>query len=157
MGDYWMYIDLISIVLSFLAVAISLAIFFDERKRNRSEATIHAFDELQNLVFSAEDYSPLVSKAVEEYNSGHLNNSWQSATNYLSRIEHFCVGVQLKTYDIDTLNKLAGGFMVEQYSYWIPVINIKRTKDANKKMKHYDEFEAVAKKICEIRGEKWEH
>lgn len=152
-----MYTDMISIVLSFLAVAFSLVTFFDERKRKRSEATIHAFDELQDLVFSTENYSSLVSNAIDEYNSDQQNKAWQFATNYLSRIEHFCVGVQLKTYDINTLNKLAGGFMIEQYSYWIPVIDIKRTKDANQKMKHYDEFETVAKKLCKIRGEKWEH
>lgn len=145
-----------SLVLSILAFVFSLWSFLVERKRNRREATIHAFDQLEERVFLQKDYSILATKAGDDYCNGMRDGAWQTATSFLSQIEHFCVGIRVKTYDIDTLNRLAGGFIIEQYHYWVPIINTKRLKDVDKKMKHYDEFEAVAKELCEKRGEKWE-
>ena len=145
-----------SLVLSILAFVFSLWSFFVERKRNRSEATIHAFDQLEEQVFSQKNYSTLTIKTEEGPCNGPRGGAWQTATSYLSKIEHFCAGIRLKTYDIDTLNRLAGGFMIEQYHYWTPIINTKRLKDVNKRMKHYDEFEAVAKELCKKRGQTWE-
>lgn len=145
-----------SLVLSILAFVFSLWSFFVERKRTRSEATIHAFDQLEEQVFSQKNYSTLTVKAGDDYCNGKRDGAWQAATSYLSKIEHFCAGIRLKTYDIDTLNRLAGGFMIEQYHYWTPIINTKRLKDVNNKMKHYDEFEAVAKELCKKRGQTWD-
>lgn len=149
-------LEYFSLILSILAFVFSLWSFFVERKRNRNEATIHAFDQLEEQVFSQKDYSTLAIKAGDDYCNGKRDGSWQAATSYLSKIEHFCAGIRLKTYDIDTLNRLAGGFIIEQYHYWTPIINTKRLKDVDKKMQHYDEFEAVAKELCKKRGQTWD-
>ena len=93
-----------SLVLSILAFVFSLWSFFVERKRNRSEATIHAFDQLEEQVFSQKNYSTLAIKAGEDYCNGKRDGSWQTATSYLSKIEHFCAGIRLKTYDLSLIH-----------------------------------------------------
>lgn len=146
-----MWLSIIAILVSAASLIFSIKQYKSEQARNRSEATIHAFDALQEQVFSQNGYKDLPVKSGVDYCNGKKSGEWRTATNYLSQIEHFCVGVQMKTYDIETLNRLAGGFLIEQYRIWTPIINTKREEDKDCKMKHYDEFEAVVKKLQEIR------
>lgn len=48
--------DVVAIVLSAVAAGFSIWSFFLERNRNRQEATIRAFEELEKEVFQSEDY-----------------------------------------------------------------------------------------------------
>ncbi|WP_352415962.1 DUF4760 domain-containing protein [Oscillibacter ruminantium] len=152
-----MWLSIIAIIISAASLIFSILQYSSERARNRSEATIHAFDTLEAQVFSRPDYKKLPIKAGEDRCNGKKSGDWATATNYLSLIEHFCAGVQMKTYDIKTLNRLAGGFMIEQYRFWTPIINTKRAEDGLAKMKHYNEFEDVVKELCAMRGEPCQH
>lgn len=143
-----------ALVFSGIAILISLAQFFSERNRSRKEATIHAFDELEENVFSKKHYKKLVIRAGEEYAlSGKPENDqekWNEATLALSRIEHFAVGVNTKIYDLKTLNRMAGGFILEEFSRWKPIIETKRIQTPNSK--HYDEFETMCVSLKKLRG-----
>ena len=68
-GDVKMVADIIAIVISFIALVFSLIQFFIEKDRNRKEATIHAFDSLEeneNILFlfslSKNEIDDLVSR-----------------------------------------------------------------------------------------------
>lgn len=143
-----------ALVFSGLAIIISLAQFFSERNRSRKEATIHAFDELEENVFFKKHYKKLVIKAGEEYAlSGKPESDkekWNEATLALSRIEHFAVGVNTNVYDLKTLNRMAGGFIIEEFSRWKPIIETKRIQAPNSK--HYDEFETMYISLKKLRG-----
>jgi len=143
-----------ALVFSGIAIIISLAQFFSERNRSRKEATIHAFDELEENVFSKKHYKKLVIRAGEEYAlSGKPENDqekWNEATLALSRIEHFAVGVNSKIYDLKTLNRMAGSFLLEEFSRWKPIIDTKRIQAPNSK--HYDEFETMCISLKKLRG-----
>ena len=145
-----------AIIISFAALVFSLCQFFSERKRNRKEATIHAFDQLEEAVFSREDYKKLPYRAGSEFamNESDENDikSWNQATLALSKIEHFAVGVNTKIYDAKTLNRMAGGFIINEYKRWVPIINTKRENSPN--VKHYDEFEAMVLMLKKLRKEK---
>ena len=146
--------DICAVVISLCALGFSIGQFFSEQNRCRREATIHAFDELEETVFSQEDYKKLAIYAgVENAISGKLEadkTQWNKATLMLSRIEHFAVGVNAGIYDIKTLNRMAGGFMIGEFKRWKPIINTKRQQTPN--TKHYDEFEMLCKELEKLRG-----
>lgn len=143
------WVDIIALLLSAVAAGFSIWSFFVERKRNRREATIHAFEELEKTVFLQDDYTSAPEEAKKEAEEHKLGRAWKRGTEYLSRIEHFCVGVQAKAFDLDTLNRLAGGYFINQYEKWLPIIEQKRSDDGS--MKHYDEFEDVVDELKKKR------
>jgi hypothetical protein len=151
--DIW---SAVAIIISLSAFIFSVCQFFSERNRNRREATIHAFDELQESVFSLEEYKKLPIRDGSEFAMHPKDESniksWNKATLALSKIEHFAVGVNTKIYDAKTLNRMAGGFIINEYSRWIPIINTKR--EQSPEVKHYDEFEAMVKMLKKLRKEK---
>lgn len=71
--------------------------------------------------------------------------------NYQYLFVHFCVGIQAGTFDIKILNRLAGGFFIEQFEFWTPIIKTKRKDDKEKTMQHYDEFEDVVNRLKAMR------
>lgn len=145
--------DILALTISVIAFAFSVLQFFYERNRNRKEATIHAFDVLEETVFSKDSYKKLPLKAGLEYvNSGILPADmikWNEATILLSRIEHFAVGVNSKIYDLDTLNRMAGAFMIGEYRRWKPIIETKRI--SSPEQNHYVEFEKLYNSLLKKR------
>ena len=142
-------VDIFALLLSVVAAGFSIWSFFVERKRNRREATIHAFEELEKAVFLQDDYTSAPAEAKKEAEEHKLGRAWKRGTEFLSRIEHFCVGVQAKAFDLDTLNRLAGGYFIKQYENWRPIIEQKRLD--YKSMRHYIEFDDVFIKLKKKR------
>ncbi len=147
-----MILSILSLVIALAAFFFSVWQFFAERSRSRREATIHAFDELEEAVFADDAYKELsfgddaLSYALSEKGERH------TATLALSRIEHFAVGVNSGIYDIRTLNRMAGGFILEEYARWTPVIETKRRRDPDRL--HYDEFEKLCRHLSRLRRKK---
>jgi hypothetical protein len=141
--------DIVALVFSAIAAVFSIWSFFLERNRVRREATIHAFEELEKEVFLQNDYTTLPLRAKREVEEHKFGVAWRRGTKLLSRIEHFCVGVQAKAFDLDTLNRLAGGYFINQYENWKPIIEQKRLDDHS--MNHYNEFEDVVNKLKKKR------
>ena len=83
------WVDIIALLLSAVAAGFSIWSFFVERKRNRREATIHAFEELEKTVFLQDDYTSAPAEAKKEAEEHKLGRAWKRGTEYLSRIEHF--------------------------------------------------------------------
>ena len=142
--------EVVSLIISSLAFFFSVWQFCYEKKRNRSEATIHAFDDLEENVFSKEEYNDklvlLAGKEVAKNVDGCYS---RKATLFLSRIEHFSVGVNSGVYDLVVLNRMAGAFIIKQYSKWSPYIETKRQNNENSK--YYDEFEKLHNSLIELR------
>ena len=146
--------DIAALIISFSALIFSLCQFFSERKRNRQEATIRAFDELEETVFAKEEYKKLPIRQGRKFALILQNElevvSWNGATLALSKIEHFAVGINTKIYDINTLNRMAGGFIINEYSRWLPIINTKRVQSPE--VKHYNEFEKMVGDLKKYRA-----
>lgn len=150
-----MLISVIALVVSIIAVSFSMWQFYSERNRNRRVATIYAFDELERDVFCDVAYKESVFREGTDFalREGSKDDiyTWNRATLFLSRIEHFAVGVNSGVYDIGTLNRMAGKFIINEYYRWTPIIETKRRQDPASK--HYDEFETLCKKLKRMRGE----
>ena len=98
-------LSILSLVIALAAFFFSVWQFFAERTRSRREATIHAFDELEEAVFSNPAYKvlPAGDEALRFALTGQPE--WNAATLVLSRIEHFAVGINSGLYDIRTLTR----------------------------------------------------
>lgn len=149
-------VDWLALGFSVVAIVVTLLQFLSERRRCRKEATIHAFDELERNVFSKEEYKKVIVRegttfALNQKTSADIS-AWNNATLALSQIEHFSVGVNSKLYDLKTLNRMAGGFLIKEFERWKPIIDTKRIQMPEEK--HYDEFEQLYTSLTKLRKQK---
>ena len=149
--------DIVALCLSIAAFAFSLIQFYMERTRNRSEATIHAFDELEDSVFGTLDYQKMniertltfhvmdAESTVKSTGENPLNKEWEQLTVYLARIEHFAVGVNSRVYDIGILRRMGKTYLKTQWNKLLPIIEQKRRE--NNTTVIYSEFERMIKSL----------
>lgn len=107
-----------AIIISFIALAFSVGQFYSERKRNRQEATIHAFDELEtdeSVLYLFSLSRAQIDDLVEQRKKYdiRIDSDWKIITKALSLIEHFAVGVNSEVYDLDILNRMAGNKIID--------------------------------------------
>lgn len=134
--------DLIPIIISVIALFLTVAQYFGEYKRKKKQDTLEAYDKLQTEVFT-----PL-NAIRKQYPTMPLTYSFDKradVTSYLAKIERFCVGVNLGIYDLNTLMRCGGAYFVRQYLYLEPLIKEKRKR--NNGGAHYDEYENVVRKL----------
>ena len=135
-------LSIVSIALSVVAAVFSIWSFFAERNRARSEATIHSFDELSKNIFdksdtdldtiSQENAKKFVQQHAAEKQDEEQKRQWDDITKKLALMEHFCVGINLKTYDKKALNAMAGNLMLKLWENLQPIIEYKRSKNHEK-------------------------
>ena len=135
--------DIIALIISFLALGLSAVQYLEESSRQKKEATLNIYNRLQDDVFSKLKKYDL--KSLEKGDKG-----WDEVTTCLAKIENFSVGINTNIYSIDILNSLGGNFFVEQHDNLIPIINKKREED--KGNKHYDQFQKVVERLKKKRG-----
>ncbi len=135
--------DIIAVVISGIALALTTFQYIIEANRQKKEATLIAYNSLQNEVFSE----------LRKYDLGVIKKGdagWNEVTTCLAKIENFSVGINTGIYSLNIVNRLGGGFFITQFEKLRPVIEQKRTDD--NKSKHYDEFEKVIVKLKKKRG-----
>lgn len=138
-------IDIAALIISIFAAGFSVLQFTIGGSRQQKESTLEAYNNLQNDVFSE----------LKKYDLGSLkkgDDGWSEVTVCLAKIEKFCVGINTNIYSWKILNRLGGGYFIEQYDKLLPVITQKRENDSSNK--HYDEFEMVVNKLKKERGKK---
>ena len=174
------FISIGSICISILALIFSVITFFDERRRNRKEATIHAFDDLDGKIHTEEygNLGELDEQQISNILQEHLHpqnpslpkklkdSRWEQITKGLALLEHFAVGVNTKVYDANTLNSMAGNYIIELYGKLLPIIEEKQkdsddkhNEDKQNNNKHnYEELGKMKKKVDKIkrRKKRWE-
>ncbi len=136
-------IDVIALIVLIFAFSLSMWQFIQESNRQKKESTLNAYSELQKDVFDG----------LHQYNLNNMDRNstdWTEVTKCLAKIEKFSVGVNTKIYSIEILNRLGGGFFVEQFKLLYPIIKQKRKEDS--KQKHYDEFEKTVRALQKKRG-----
>ena len=143
-------LDFAAIIVSVVALVLSLFQFFVERKRVSNQATIDSFAELQSSVFNMTDFNELdVDKILLEYKkeepTKEVLRDWENLSEYMARIEQFAVGVNTGVFNIKIVDRMAGSHIIKQYNRLYPVICYKREK--GKTNKRYEEFEKMAKKL----------
>ena len=138
-----MVMDIIAVVISGIALALTILQYIIEANRQKKEATLIAYNSLQNEVFSE-----LRKHELSSLKKG--DEGWNDVTTCLAKIENFSVGINTGIYSLDIVNRLGGDFFITQFDKLLPVINRKREDDSASK--HYDEFEKVIIKLKKKRG-----
>ncbi len=137
--------DVIALVVSVLALVLSLIQFMKDESRQKKESTLIAYNELQNDVFSQLTKLPDPLPPVE-----YLSDKWTELTIYLAKLERFSVGINTGIYSIGILDRLGGAYYIRQFEKLKPIIDRKR-KEKIVPGKHYDEFELTVKKLKKRR------
>ena len=118
-------------VLSIIAVAISVAscgfalfTFLWTAKRDRRQATLDAYNQLQEQSLDYLNY--YTPSEITEISKNPRSEDYKKISAYIARIEHFCVGVNQKIYDRETVYALAHDYLDGGIKIRIePVINRK--------------------------------
>ena len=141
--------DVLAIIISVIALVLSVLQFFVERQRGRDEATINAFAELQKDVLNEDAFInanvPDILEKYKKIESTELDTDWEQISEYLARIEQFAVGVNTKVYTLSVLDRMAGSHIIKEYKRFSPIIDYKRAKGNTNK--RYIEFETMANSL----------
>lgn len=131
MENTTLILAIISTVIAIVSAAFSVFTYFGAVRRDRKQATLDAFNRLQEQAFDPLNlYMP---KEIVEYAKHPTDKQYKIISGYIARIEHFCVGVVDKTYDRRTVYELAHGYL-DGNALWSrisPILEIKNN-DYNK-------------------------
>ena len=146
--------DWVAIVVSVAALLFSIKQFCYERNRNRKEATIHAFDQLESnksikFLFSCSqsDIDTLVKR--HEQTDNRIKDDWDLISDSLPLLEHFAVGINSEIYDLETLNRMAGNKIITVHNNCSKLLHHKRIGVGNQN--NYSELEDMVNRLNKLR------
>lgn len=131
--------EMIALIISFVALIFSVITFLFNAIHEKKKDTLDAFSALQSnaldgLYYYTEGQIKEISK------SSNRAAEYKELSLYLSRIEHFCVGIRNGVYNKKIVNKLAGKHLVPLYDKLTPLIEAKRrVPDAGDTYKNFEE------------------
>ncbi|MBE6738555.1 MAG: hypothetical protein E7566_07925 [Ruminococcaceae bacterium] len=126
-------VAIVSAVVAVVSVAFSFVTYRKAVARDRKQATLEAFNRLQNEVF--DHLNHMLPANIREICEDTRCDAYKTLSGYLARIEHFCVGVNSGIYDKNTVYELAYGYFDEMlYKRIEPVMFAKSCRGKN----HYE-------------------
>ena len=135
--------EIVTIVSSLTAAIFAVTTYLNGVKHDRRQATLDAYNLLQE---QALDYLAKYSvDEIKEISKHYSTEEYKIVSSYIARIEHCCVGVNLRIYDKKTVYELAGGFLDEAiYKKIAPMIE-------KKNFGNNDFYKNTHKVICEMQ------
>ena len=117
-------LSIIAIIISVISGGFALYTFFWTATRDRKQATLDAYNRLQNEALDSINlYS---SQRIAGIIENPRSEEFKKLGVYIARIEHFCVGVNKEIYDKEIVYELAHGYFDGGLRTRIePVINLK--------------------------------
>ena len=119
-------VDFITIGFSVIAAAFSLITYRKSIIHDRQQATLDAYNQLQEQALDHLNY--YVPTRVAEIAKDPRSEEYKKISAYIARIEHFCVGVNQKIYDRKTVYELAHGYLDSSIKKRIEPIIEKKNK-----------------------------
>ena len=118
-------LSIVAIALSVISFVFALVSFIWTNCRDRKAATFETFNRLQDEVF---DKINLLSKTDVKNIAEHSRDAkFTEYSQYLARVEQFCIGVFSGIYDMKITEKIAGKYLSSIYEKSLPVIEKKRS------------------------------
>lgn len=100
--------EIITLGISMLSLFFSVFTYVITVRRNRKQATLDAYNCLQEQVFDRlNQYTP---SEIREIAKNNRSSEYKTISGLTARIEHFCVGVNQGIYDFKTMYELAHGY-----------------------------------------------
>ncbi len=131
--------EMIALIISFVALIFSVITFLFNAIHEKKKDTLDAFSALQsNALDGLYYYTKGQIKEISK--SSNRAAEYKELSLYLSRIEHFCVGIRNGVYNKKIVNKLASKHLVPLYDKLTPLIEVKRrVPDAGDTYKNFEE------------------
>ena len=102
-------LSLIAIILSVVSGGFSFYTFIWTTRRDRKQATLDAYNQLQEQALDHLNYYRPAD--IVEIAKNPRSEEYKKISTYIARIEHFCVGVNQKIYDSETVYALARDYL----------------------------------------------
>lgn len=172
-----LFLSIVAIVISFLSIVVSVVIYYKGVSREQKQATLEAFNVLQEQVFdNVNQYTFAEIKAIcenwqkaigdlrnkKKSNAEELSddekekreyyfNEYRKLSGYLARIEHFALGVNTGIYDAEVAERAATSYLVMLYrSKLKPLIDVKHS--GKESTEYYAEFRKLVERIEKIEN-----
>ena len=117
-------LSVIALVISVMSGIFALVSFLWTAARDRRQATLDAYNQLQEQSLDYLNY--YTPSEIKEIVQNPRSEDYKKISAYIARIEHFCVGVNQKIYDRETVYALAHDYLDGGIKIRIePVINRK--------------------------------
>ena len=101
-------LSILAIIISAFTFLFSFYTFRWTARRDRKQATLDAYNTLQNEAF--DKLNPLMPSEIREIMNHTTSRQYNEVSGYIARIEHFCVGVNQEIYARKTVYELAHGY-----------------------------------------------
>lgn len=103
-----MVIEVVTIIVSIIALIISGLSFYKTFNRDKLRDTIKAYTDLQVYLYHYYEYS---EGEIEVFVDDRETEEYKSLSNSLAQIEIFSTGVRQEIYDFDVVFKMAHGYL----------------------------------------------
>lgn len=87
-----------ALVVSLFSAGFTLYTFIWTKVRDRKQATLEAYNRLQEQVL--DHLNVYMSKQIAEIAKNTRSEEYKQISAYVARIEYFCVGINQKIYDL---------------------------------------------------------
>ena len=101
-------LSILAIIISAFTFLFSFYTFRWTARRDRKQATLDAYNTLQNEAF--DKLNPLIPSEIQEIMKHTTSKEYNEVSGYIARIERCCVGVNQEIYDRKTVYELAHGY-----------------------------------------------
>ena len=135
-------LSIIAIVLSVISGGFSLYSFVWTARRDRKQATLDAYNQLQEQALDHLNYYRPAE--IADIAEDPRSQAYKEVSGYIARIEHFCVGLNQGIYDKNTFYALAHGYF-DGYQIRSRIEPIIKSKNSSKNSKEqfYDDTQSV--------------
>ena len=145
--------EYVSILVAFISVVVSIATYMKTVSHDKKQATIDAFNLLQNEVLDKfvnidNENSKMI---VDNLSSKEFKEAYDDCRALIARLEHFAVGVNKKIYDLNVVDELAGIHLIYLYKKIKPIIDYANRNES--KNLHYHNYIELVDKLK--RKHKW--
>lgn len=168
-------ISIIAIIISSFSIIVSVAIYYSGVQREKKQATLDAFNVLQEQAFDklnqytfaeirsiCDNWQDTIAKKnnqtkpdgeaeseEETKQRERYLDEYITLSGYLARIEHFALGVNTGIYDVKVAERAGTAYLVMLYRGKLaPLIKAKHSGKGN--TEYYAEFRKLVEKIEKI-------
>ena len=101
-------ISIISACFAIASTVFTIFTYITAVIHDRKQATLEAYNHLQSEVF--DHLNSYLPSEIREICEDPKSNEYKAISGYLARIEHFCVGLNEKIYDLNVFYKIAHNY-----------------------------------------------
>lgn len=168
-------LSIFAIIISFFSIVVSVAIYYQGVQREKKQATLDAFNILQEQAFDklnqytfaeiraiCDNWQDTIAKKKNQTKSGREDASEEekkqreryldeyiTLSGYLARIEHFALGVNTGIYDVKVAERAGTAYLVMLYRGKLkPLLEVKHSGKGN--TEYYAEFRKLVEQIEKI-------